>query len=163
MCFLKEACKKIIYLVNFCVSGIATQWYYYRKNKKDQIKFYRSFINLFKFHWGSVLGCALLTGGFYILDFILDFLLVHLPVTEEQRHLGPLSREDAILIASLIKGVPLKPRLLRLPKPVPILDHELHKPDLNPILQRCPLLLATEHKQPLLRLQPVHHQGIFLS
>lgn len=65
-----------IYLANFCVSGVATQWYFYRKNRPDQIRVERSFLNLFKFHWGSVLGCAFLTATLYIFDYILDFFLV---------------------------------------------------------------------------------------
>lgn len=68
MCFLKEA-------FNFCVSGVSTQWYFYGRNNKASIKFYKPFINLFKFHWGSVLGCALLTASFYVIDYILDLFL----------------------------------------------------------------------------------------
>ena len=65
-----------IYLANFCVSGVATQWYFYRREKRQLIQVQKPFVNLFRFHWGSVLGCALLTATLYVFDYILDFILV---------------------------------------------------------------------------------------
>lgn len=71
-----------IYLANFCVSGVATQWYFYRKNNREQIKVYKPFVNLVRFHWGSVLGCALLTATLYVFDYILDFILVSILIIQ---------------------------------------------------------------------------------
>lgn len=84
LCFLKEAGKDFFNLANFCVSGVATQWYFYRKSRSENIRVERSFLNLFKFHWGSVLGCAFLTATLYIFDYILDFFLVLIEIISEQ-------------------------------------------------------------------------------
>lgn len=62
---------------------MATQWYFYRKNKPEEIKFYKPFVNLVRFHWGSVLGCALLTATLYVIDYILDFILVNILLIKE--------------------------------------------------------------------------------
>ena len=62
-------------LVNFCVSGVSTRWYFQRKNNSS-IDVFKSLYNLVRFHWVSVLGCSLLTAFFYWLDYIVDFIFV---------------------------------------------------------------------------------------
>lgn len=73
-------------VANFCVSGVATQWYFYRKKNPEKIKFWQSLFNLFRFHWGSVLGCALVTATLYVFDYVSDFFLVIFLINSEQRH-----------------------------------------------------------------------------
>jgi hypothetical protein len=63
-------------LVNFIVGGVAVNWYfegdrnrYYFKQKINPVE------NLFKYHWGSVVGGSAILGIFYIFDLISDIIL----------------------------------------------------------------------------------------
>lgn len=69
MSFLKES-------FNFCISGYATQWYYYYENQKDKIGLFNSFLLLIKYHWGSVVGGSLMLQLFYVPDLIGDYFWV---------------------------------------------------------------------------------------
>ena len=60
-------------IVNFCVSGYATNWYYHLENEPEKISLLRSPKLLLKYHWGSVAGGSLMLGFFYFFDFFLDF------------------------------------------------------------------------------------------
>ena len=69
MSFLKEA-------FNFCVSGYATNWYYYGEGDKDQLSLLKSFKILIKYHWGSVVGGSLVLALLYYVDLFFDFIYV---------------------------------------------------------------------------------------
>ena len=67
MSFLKEA-------FNFCVSGFATNWYYYTgSNNASKLKKVRSLKLLVKHHWGSVVGGALTLALLYFPDLYFDW------------------------------------------------------------------------------------------
>ena len=53
--FLRDACKNQFNLVNFCVSGAATNWYW-----NQNYPWYFPLQRLFTRHWGSVAGGSFL-------------------------------------------------------------------------------------------------------
>lgn len=65
MSFLKES-------FNFCVSGYATSWYYYKDKSKASI--FLSVKLLVLKHWGSVLGGSFVLSFLYFPDLVIDFV-----------------------------------------------------------------------------------------
>ena len=66
MSFLKES-------FNFCVSGYAIQWYYYKEEDEHQISIWKGLKLLLKYHWGSVVGGSFMLQFFYVPDLIGDY------------------------------------------------------------------------------------------
>lgn len=160
LCFLKEAGNFLGNLANFCVSGVATQWYFYRKNRRGEIRVERPFLNLFKFHWGSVLGCAFLTATMYIFDYILDFFFVLFRNKIEQWH----KRKRRLCLLRIFEWgekILRKSGMLRFFKFVQIINYELYKLNLNSLLQCSKILWTTQYQQPFLWFQSIHKQSNF--
>lgn len=74
---------KFIYLVNFCVSGEAVEWYH-----GNVCKCCNPLFLLFTKHFGSVIACAFMTGFFSFFDFILDVLLPTSSRTNSNKCIG---------------------------------------------------------------------------
>ena len=78
MSFLKEA-------FNFCVSGYATSWYYYKD--KSRVEIFLSLKLLVLKHWGSVLGGSFVLSFMYFADLFIDFVQGFL-IEKRLRHDG---------------------------------------------------------------------------
>jgi hypothetical protein len=59
----------VLNIVNFCVSGAAISWYFHFP--PDQCQIIR---RMLRFHLGSVLAAAFMTGVFWLPDLLLDLL-----------------------------------------------------------------------------------------
>lgn len=71
--FLKDSCNNCDNLVNFNVSGVATDWYWLN-GKSDCYKPYR---RLVCFHWGSVVGGSFFNAFFELPSLIIELLICH--------------------------------------------------------------------------------------
>ncbi len=65
--FFRDACNLWINIVNFCVSGLAIQWYF-----RKQFNCYYPLKALFLKHFGSVAGGSFLTAFLYIPNLFID-------------------------------------------------------------------------------------------
>jgi hypothetical protein len=70
--FLRDACKSIFYLVNFCVSGNAVDWYWTRSTNCTS-----SYQRLLCKNWGSVVAGSFLNAFFEIPTLIVELLVCH--------------------------------------------------------------------------------------
>jgi hypothetical protein len=70
--FLRDACKFCIYLVNFCVSGNAVDWYWTRHSSC-----YQPYQRLVCKNWGSVVGGSFLNAFFEVPTLIIELLVCH--------------------------------------------------------------------------------------
>ena len=73
--FLRDACKILLYSVNFVVSGNAVEWYF--KSVTHTRHCTRPLNRLIKNHWGSVVGGSFLHAFFKIFDLFSDFFNVN--------------------------------------------------------------------------------------
>jgi hypothetical protein len=72
--FLRDACILYFNLVNFCVSGAATDWYW---NRPARTNCYSPYQRLLCHHWGSVVGGSFLNAFFLIPRLIIELLVCH--------------------------------------------------------------------------------------
>ena len=71
MQFLKDTCNYFHKLVNFFISGNATEWY---ANQGDEANFCIPVIRFFKYNFGSVVGGSFLNAFFNFIDFLYETL-----------------------------------------------------------------------------------------